>query len=103
MGPDQALAWAAAEPAVAARTAQNEYLVVWTGDDTRGSLVQGEFEVFGQRLRGQGELGPTGMTTPNIVNYLLGLIPFQLGMDVNMDTQVDAADVVENTNAINVP
>jgi hypothetical protein len=30
----------------------NEYLVVWSADDNRPPLVDGEFEIFGQRLSG---------------------------------------------------
>jgi DNA-binding response OmpR family regulator len=35
----------------------NEYLVVWQGDDDTGSLVDNEFEVFGQRLAANGDEG----------------------------------------------
>jgi hypothetical protein len=101
MGPDHSLAYSPFAPAIAVRDAVNEYLVVWTGDDTRGSLVDGEFEAFGQRLRGHGETGSTGFTSLNIVYHILGLIPFQTGMDTNMDGDVDASDVVTNENAIN--
>ena len=31
-------------------SANNEFLVVWQGDDNSGSLVEGEEEIFGQRL-----------------------------------------------------
>jgi hypothetical protein len=37
-------------PAVAYNGAANEYLVVWHGDDNVGGLVDGEAEIFGQRL-----------------------------------------------------
>jgi hypothetical protein len=37
-------------PAVAYNSTGDEYLVVWHGDDNTPPLVQGEFEVFGQRL-----------------------------------------------------
>src|SRR5438034_4592631 len=37
-------------PAVAYNSADNEYLVSWSGDDDTGSLVSGEFEIYGQRL-----------------------------------------------------
>ncbi len=37
-------------PAVAFNSVENEYLVVWNGDDNVGGLVDNEFEIFGQRL-----------------------------------------------------
>jgi hypothetical protein len=37
-------------PAVAYDQTRDEYLVVWTGSDDVGGLVQGEDEIFGQRL-----------------------------------------------------
>ena len=43
---------------VAWNSTDNEYLVVWTGDDATGSLVDDEFEVYGQRISGAGaEIG----------------------------------------------
>lgn len=39
-------------PDVAYNSAANEYLVVWSGDDIVSGLVNEEFEIFGQRLRG---------------------------------------------------
>ena len=42
--------YGAHNPAVAYNSTNNEYLVVWEGDDDTGSLVDGEFEIFGQRI-----------------------------------------------------
>jgi hypothetical protein len=42
----------AESPAVAYNSTNNEYLVVWSGDDNTGGLIGGEFEIFGQRLDG---------------------------------------------------
>lgn len=39
---------------VAYNPARNEYLVVWSGDDNTPPLVDGEFEIFGQRLTALG-------------------------------------------------
>jgi hypothetical protein len=39
-------------PAVAHDAIKNEFLVVWTGDDDVGGLIDEELEVFGQRLDG---------------------------------------------------
>ena len=58
MGPDGDVNFAASiltswdEPAVAYNSTADEYLVVWNGDDDMGSLVDGEWEIFGQRLDG---------------------------------------------------
>ena len=38
----------AVEPAITYNVTRNEYLVVWKGDDDRGSLVDDEFEIFAQ-------------------------------------------------------
>src|SRR5262245_47260540 len=50
MGPDGNTRFAGGEPAVAYNGANNEYLVVWDGNDNSGTLVEGEVEIFGQRL-----------------------------------------------------
>ena len=52
MGPDGSALFGAFLPKVACDPARNEYLVVWSGDDDTGALVDGEFEIFGQRLDG---------------------------------------------------
>ena len=57
-GLDGNTAYAAFDPAVAYNSAANEYLVVWEGEDDTGLLVDGEFEIFGQRLAADGtEIG----------------------------------------------
>ena len=43
-------AFRAEHPAVAFNATANEYLVVWQGDDNTGSLVDDEFEIYGQRV-----------------------------------------------------
>jgi hypothetical protein len=55
MGPNNNPAYAAYYPALAYNAAADEYLVTWSGDDNTGTLVDGEFEIFAQRLA-----GPTG-------------------------------------------
>jgi hypothetical protein len=42
------------DPALAFNPAEEEYLVVWVGDDSAAGLAEGEFEIFGQRLDGSG-------------------------------------------------
>lgn len=55
MGPDGDGGYDAfAEVEVAHNGADNEYLVVWRGDDDRGALANGEGEIFGQRLSNGG-------------------------------------------------
>ena len=50
MGPDGNTGYSTYRPAVAYNPTNNEYLVVWRGDDDTGGLVNDEFEVFGQRV-----------------------------------------------------
>ncbi len=52
MGPDGDPLFDAAEPDVAYNATQNEYVVVWSGDDNTGLLVDEEAEIFGQRVAG---------------------------------------------------
>ena len=50
MGPNGDPAYDARSPAVAYNATQNEYLVVWVGDDDTGLLLDGEDEIYGQRV-----------------------------------------------------
>jgi len=50
MGGTGDLTYDAFHPSVAYNPLRNEYLVVWQGDDNVGGLVEGEFEVFSQRM-----------------------------------------------------
>ncbi len=52
MGPDGDNTYNPSRCAVAYNSTNNEYLVVWRGDDNTGGLVNDEFEIFGQRLDG---------------------------------------------------
>ncbi|HSN55259.1 MAG TPA: hypothetical protein VLT32_11320, partial [Candidatus Sulfomarinibacteraceae bacterium] len=45
-------AFVAYSPVVAANTWNGQFLVAWHGDDDEGSLVQGEWEIFTQRMDG---------------------------------------------------
>jgi hypothetical protein len=46
-------------PSVASNPSADEYLVVWSGSDDTGGLIEDEYEIFGQRLDGLGgEVGP---------------------------------------------
>lgn len=42
--------WAGFAPAVARSSSSPEWMVVWYGDDQRGTLVDGENEIYGQRV-----------------------------------------------------
>lgn len=59
VGPDGDTSFSAIDPDVVYNSILNEYLVVFRGDDNFGTLVDGEFEIFGQRLNAAGnEVGP---------------------------------------------
>ena len=49
-GPDGDTAYDAYQPAVVYNSTDNEYLVVWRGDDDSGALVDEEFEIYGERV-----------------------------------------------------
>ena len=50
MGPDGDSAYDARNPAVAYNSSNNEYMVVWYGDSNTGSVIEGEFEIWGKRI-----------------------------------------------------
>ncbi len=52
MGPDGSTAYGAFTPAVVWNGIDNEYLVVWRGDDNTAPLVDNEMEVHGRRIDG---------------------------------------------------
>ncbi|MEO6000581.1 MAG: T9SS type A sorting domain-containing protein [Chitinophagaceae bacterium] len=54
MGPNGSTAYQAFTPVVTYNGADNRYLVVWRGDDNTESLVDDDFEIFGQRLTATG-------------------------------------------------
>ena len=59
MGPDGNTNFRAFAPQTAYSTFDNEFLVIWSGDDDMMPLVDGEFEIFGQRITAAGnEVGP---------------------------------------------
>jgi hypothetical protein len=78
-GPDSDPGFDATFPAVAYNSEDNEYLVVWQGDDNVGGLVNGELEIYGQRLDAAtgaplgasdfriSDMGGTGSTSFNAV------------------------------------
>ncbi|MFZ2906341.1 MAG: fibronectin type III domain-containing protein [Cyclobacteriaceae bacterium] len=48
MGPAASTAYSASDAAIAYNVTNNNYLVVWSGDDNTAPLVDDEFEIFGQ-------------------------------------------------------
>lgn len=76
MGPDGNPNYDVHEVWVAYNGTNNEYLVVWQGDDNAGSLVDGEVEIFGQRVNAAtgaeigvndfrlSDMGPDGLGPP---------------------------------------
>jgi fibronectin type 3 domain-containing protein len=59
MGPDGDGSFDAGMPAVTYNSTSSEYLIVWSGDDNTGALIDEELEIYGQRLNAVGtEVGP---------------------------------------------
>ena len=56
-GPNDAVYDAAVAPKVAYNSAADEYLVVWYGDDNSAGLANGEEEIWGRRIKGDGTFG----------------------------------------------
>ncbi|HSH05156.1 MAG TPA: hypothetical protein VLL52_21755 [Anaerolineae bacterium] len=50
MGPDGDPIYDARNPEVVYNPTDHEYLVIWEGDDNSNDLIEGEFEIYGQRL-----------------------------------------------------
>jgi len=50
MGPDGDNSFDATTPAVSYNATDNEYLVVWRADNDTGGVVDGKFEIYGQRI-----------------------------------------------------
>jgi hypothetical protein len=55
MGTDGVTSFYALDPQAAYSITENKYLVVWAADDDTGSLVDNEFEIFGQFISDIGE------------------------------------------------
>ena len=52
MGGIGELSYTTYSPVVAANSGNGQFLVAWHGDDNVGGLVQGEYEIFIQRMEG---------------------------------------------------
>src|SRR5262249_42657295 len=64
MGPDGNINFFAVRPAVASNGANNEFLVVWEGDDDTAPLVQNEVEIFRQRWAPRAPPTPPSPSSP---------------------------------------
>jgi hypothetical protein len=72
MGPDGVTDYRASSPTASYNPTISRYLVVWEGDDDTGTLVDDEFEIFGQLIAADGseigkdfrisDMGPDGAT-----------------------------------------
>lgn len=60
MGPEGDGGFTVEDPMIHYEAATHEYLVTWEGEDDEGDLVDGEFEIYGQRLdaRTGAQVGP---------------------------------------------
>ena len=86
MGPDGNGNFDAADPTAAYNPAANEYLIAWDGDDNTAPLVDGEDEIFAQRLSATGaEVGTDDQRIS------------AMGPDGNVDYQALAATVAYNS------
>ncbi|MCB0461146.1 MAG: T9SS type A sorting domain-containing protein [Flavobacteriaceae bacterium] len=86
MGPNGATNFFALDPAVAYSITDSKYLVVWSGDDDTGSLVDNEFEIYGQFIDALGnEVGTNDFR-----------ISFN-NTDGNADFRTDTPDVTWNS------
>ena len=54
MGSDGSTSFVSFKPKVAYSITEDKYLVVWAADDDRGSVVDNEFEIYGQFIDGDG-------------------------------------------------
>ena len=99
------------EPAVAYNARRNEYLVVWRGDDSAGPLVDGEFEIFAQRLTATGDevgandrrisdMGPNGDTAFSAEDPAVAYNPISDQYLVAWEGDDDAGPLVEGEDEI---
>ena len=86
MGTDGVTSFFAFEPRAAYSTTEDKYLIVWAADDNRGSIVDNEFEIYGQFINSDGlEVGSNDFR-----------ISF-LGTDGDTNFRAEEADVVWNS------
>ena len=54
MGPAASTLYTGKNPSIAYNVTDNNYIVVWEGDDDTGTLIDQEFEIFGQFVSNTG-------------------------------------------------
>ncbi len=86
MGGSGSTSFGALNPAVTWNANSNEYFVVWHGDDNTSPLVDGENEIFGQRLNSSAVLQGARIRISN------------MGPDGNTSYSASNADVVWNSS-----
>jgi hypothetical protein len=107
MGTNGDVLFSAIAPSVAYNPVANEYLVVWQGEENIGLLVEGEFEIFGQRLTGAGveigandfrisDMGPDGDATFDAVSPDVAFNPITNEYLVVWEGDDDTAPLVNN-------
>ncbi|MFT4972710.1 MAG: hypothetical protein ACI9JY_001916 [Saprospiraceae bacterium] len=85
MGPVGNTNYGAQKPSVVYNSTDNEYLVVWIGDDDTAPLVNNEMEIFGQRLASDGteigvndfrisDMGPNGNISYGVLGVLISAV-----------------------------
>jgi len=74
MGPDGDFNYGAYIPAVVFNVTNNEYLVIWRGDDNTPPLVNDNFEIFGQQIDAAtgSEIGVNDFRLSDLENYSVG-------------------------------
>ena len=67
MGSNGDIQYGASDPVVAYNSTNNEYLVVWFGNQTQGELAAEEYEIWGQRISNRGKaVGTKGFKISNL-------------------------------------
>ena len=107
MGPDGNSNYDATDPSVAYNSIDNEYLVVWAGDDNSGSFVDNEFEIYCQRLSSTGtelgandirisKTGPNGNTNYDATDPSISYNSFNNEYQVVWDADDNSGSLVDN-------
>jgi hypothetical protein len=86
MGPDEDTNYTVSNSAVAFGSVSDRHLVVWQGDDNTAPLVDGEFEIFGQRV---GDLGIVDYFTRGGENGPAHRLRSGLRIGANLDQETD--------------
>lgn len=108
MGGSGDSAYNTANPDVAWASQIDEYLVVWEGDDNSGALVDGEYEIFGERLEGDtagpieeiqiSKMGPDG--NPNYDASRPAVVYNSTGNEYFVVWSADDDNLADNENEI---